>query len=339
MSASGTTSDQRTKLRVGTRSSKLALIQTEYAIEQLTKHHPELQVDVATMKTIGDKIQDIAMSKIGDKGLFTKELEAALETGEIDFVVHSAKDMPTQLADNMELAAVMERVDPRDAVVMSLKNKDKKGLDELPSGSVVGTGSVRRVSQLRRLYPHLEFMDIRGNLNTRMAKLDAEDSPYAALVLAVAGMQRLGAQTRITQTLDNVLHAVGQGALGIEARADDVHMKQLVAKSLGHRPTWLACLAERQLMRALEGGCSVPIGVRTQWSNEGSTLSLQAIVASPDGAEAVEADASAAFASGADASAADACAVDLGARVAALMRERGASKILNAIHPPEPNAN
>ncbi|KAJ1666737.1 porphobilinogen deaminase [Coemansia sp. RSA 1813] len=324
------------QLRVGTRGSQLALIQTEYVVGQLKKQNPALTVHVETIKTIGDKIQDVAMSKIGDKGLFTKELEAALESKAIDLVVHSLKDMPTLLPEDMELAAITEREDPRDAVIMSVKNREVKQLGELPEGSVVGTGSVRRVAQLRRLYPHLQFMDIRGNLDTRMAKLDAEGSPYAALVLAAAGMQRVGAQGRITHKLDNVLYAVGQGALGIEARAADAGTKQFVAQCLSHRRTRLACLAERQLMRDLEGGCSVPIGVRTQWDSDYRRLVLQAIVVSPDGAEAVEAEADASFAPGSSSSE-DACAQDLGARVAATMRERGASKILDAIHTPPQN--
>ncbi|KAJ2394280.1 hypothetical protein GGI23_004749, partial [Coemansia sp. RSA 2559] len=285
------------QLRVGSRGSQLALIQTNHVVAVLKQHDPALAVHVETMKTLGDKIQDVAMSKIGDKGLFTQELEAALASGAIDLVVHSLKDMPTQLPDNMELVAITEREDPRDAVIMSVQNRDVKRLDDLPAGSVIGTGSVRRVAQLRRLYPQLRFMDIRGNLNTRMAKLDADDSPYAALVLAAAGMKRLGEQDRITHMLDSVLYAVGQGALGIEARAGDAGVKQRVAQCLSHRATRLACLAERQLMRDLEGGCSVPIGVRSQWTDS-ERLVLQAIVAAPDGSEAVEADSAASFAAG-----------------------------------------
>ncbi|KAJ2559965.1 porphobilinogen deaminase [Coemansia sp. RSA 1933] len=325
----------RTQIRIGTRGSQLALVQTNHVASLLKQNDPELSVQVETIKTLGDKIQDVAMSKIGDKGLFTQELETALSSKAIDVVVHSLKDMPTLLPDEMQLVAITEREDPRDGVIMSQKNQQIKRLEDLPSGSVVGTGSVRRVAQLRRLYPHLQFMDIRGNLDTRLGKLDAQDSPYAALVLAVSGMKRVGFAHRITYALDNVLYAVGQGALGIEARAEDVAMQGRALQCLDHRRTRLACLAERQLMRALEGGCSVPIGVRTRWIAD-DRLELQAIVVSPDGSQAVDAQDDAAFAAGADHAADDACATALGARVAATMRERGASAILDAIHPPPP---
>ncbi|KAJ2732428.1 porphobilinogen deaminase [Coemansia sp. BCRC 34962] len=274
------------------------------------------------MKTIGDKIQDVALNKFGDKGLFTKELELALEANHIDLVVHSLKDMPTTLPANMALAAITEREDPRDALVMSPRHT-YRSLDELPPGSVVGTGSVRRVAQLRRLYPQLEFMDIRGNLNTRLAKLDAEDSPFDALVLAVAGMARLGLGHRIAQRIDPLLHAVGQGALGIEIRADDQNTRQ-VAMCLNHGATAMACAAERELMRVLEGGCSVPIGAVAHWDEHSSRLELKATVVSPDGQHAVEAQGQA-TADGEEGARA------LGSEVAAMMRERGADRILSAI--------
>ncbi|KAJ1805109.1 porphobilinogen deaminase, partial [Coemansia sp. RSA 2599] len=275
-------------LRVGTRDSKLALIQTDYVIQKIQAAYPALTIKTETMKTIGDKIQDIAMSKFGDKGLFTKELESALEANMIDIIVHSLKDMPTQLPENMTLLAITQREDPRDAVIMSRRNLGKR-ISDLPAGSVIGTGSVRRVAQLRRLYPCLVFQDIRGNLTTRMAKLDAEDSPYAALILAVAGMKRQGLGERISHPLDNVLHAVGQGALGIEVRSDDSKTAEMLSGCLNHRESRLACLAERELMRRLEGGCSVPIGVRTAWSQDKRSLKLSAVVASPDGAKEVRA--------------------------------------------------
>ncbi|KAJ2157422.1 hypothetical protein GGF46_004523 [Coemansia sp. RSA 552] len=310
------------KVRAGSRDSKLALVQTELVIGKLQAGHPGLEVSLETMKTIGDKIQDVAMNKIGDKGLFTKELEAGLSGKMIDLVVHSLKDMPTTLPDNMELAAITAREDPRDAVVMSQANETQySSLEELPAGSVVGTGSVRRVAQLRRLYPGLEFRDIRGNLNTRLRKLD--EGEYDALVLAVAGLKRLGMGGRIAQTLDAVLYAVGQGALGVEVRSDDLHTLDLV-RCLNDMTARRECLAERELMKVLEGGCSVPIGVRSQWTGGGRRLGISAIVASVDGARAVEAEASADVDS-------DQQAMELGARLAALMRERGADAILNEI--------
>ncbi|KAJ2783533.1 hypothetical protein H4R18_001666 [Coemansia javaensis] len=319
-------------LRVGTRGSKLALTQTQTVVAQLTAAHAGLAVATETVRTIGDKIQDVAMSKIGDKGLFTKELEAALAAGAVDAVVHSLKDMPTQLPAGMQLAAVTRREDPRDAVVMAARTRARR-LEDLPAGSTVGTGSVRRVAQLRRQFPHLRFADIRGNIDTRLAKLDAGDSPFDALVLAAAGLRRLGLEARITCTLDETLYAVGQGALGIEARAGDARTAALV-RCLDHRPTRLECLAERELMRVLEGGCSVPIGVLSAWAP--GRLSLRAIVASPDGARAVEAEHSAALSpTEGDPDEADACARALGARVAATMRERGVDDILAAIKRPD----
>ncbi|KAJ2806799.1 hypothetical protein H4R21_000727 [Coemansia helicoidea] len=325
------------RVRVGSRGSKLALTQSRMVVGQLTAAHAGLETELETVKTMGDKIQDVAMSKIGDKGLFTKELETALAGGAVDVVVHSLKDMPTTLPDNMRLAAVTEREDPRDAVVMGARHRGRR-LEDLAAGSTVGTGSVRRVAQLRRLHPHLRFADIRGNIDTRLAKLDAADSPFDALVLAAAGLRRLGLGARIAYTLDGVLHAVGQGALGIETRADDARTAALV-RCLDHRRSRLECLAERELMRVLEGGCSVPIGVLTRWG--AGSLVLRAIVASPDGARAVEAEAAAPLADGAasDGDGDDDRARALGAQVAAIMRGRGVDEILGAIRraaPPPP---
>ncbi|KAJ2608090.1 hypothetical protein H4S08_004584, partial [Coemansia sp. RSA 1365] len=305
------------ELRVGSRDSKLALIQTQLVIDHLQQAYPKLKIKLETMKTIGDKIQDVAMSKIGDKGLFTKELEIALATNAVDLVVHSLKDMPTQLPENMMLAAITVREDPRDAVVMAPRHADKQDLSELPPNSTVGTGSVRRVAQLRRQYPHLQFQDIRGNLTTRLGKLDAEDSTYDAIVLAYAGLHRQGLEERIVQKLDAVLPAVGQGALGVEVRCNDQRTRMLVA-CLNNASSRLECLAERQLMRVLEGGCSVPIGVKSRW--EGSQLYLRAIVAAPGGGKLVEAEAN----DYVDGLEAESRAVALGARLAVLMRERGA---------------
>ncbi|KAJ1784972.1 porphobilinogen deaminase, partial [Coemansia sp. RSA 2167] len=221
---------------------------------------------------------------------------------------------------NMLLAAIHGRADPRDCVIMAPRNQGKK-LEDLAEGSVIGTGSVRRVAQLRRQYPHLEFADVRGNLNTRLAKLDAPDSVYDALVLAVAGIERLQLGARIAHALDTVLYAVGQGALGVEVRADDVQTRELVA-CLNSRSVRLECLAEREVMRVLEGGCSVPIGVRSTW--DGEQLEVKCIVASPDGSQAVEAGTAAQVTN-------DDQARALGVQVAALMRERGADAVLKAI--------
>lgn len=271
---------------IGTRDSELALVQTHWVQQELQQAHPDYAIEVLQMKTQGDKILDVALAKIGDKGLFTKELEAAMLTGRTQLAVHSLKDLPTTLPEGLVLAAITEREDPADAVVMHGR-WDGRTLDELPEGSVIGTSSLRRLAQLRSRYPGFDFQDIRGNLNTRLKKLD--DGKYDAIVLAVAGLRRLGWHERITQVLspEISLHAVGQGALGIECRADDPDILQLVGV-LNHLPTALRCRAERAMLRSLEGGCQVPIGVQSRFDND--TLYLQAVVASLDGQQLIRAE-------------------------------------------------
>ncbi|MGD2181255.1 hydroxymethylbilane synthase [Lusitaniella coriacea] len=266
-------------IRIASRKSQLALVQTYWVQEQLQKHFPERQFDVETMSTQGDKILDVALSKIGDKGLFTKELELGMINKTADLAVHSLKDLPTKLPDGLVLGCVTERINPADALVVHAKHKDKQ-IDTLPEGAVIGTSSLRRLAQLRYHFPHLEFKDVRGNLNTRLAKLD--DGGYDALILAVAGLERLGMRDRVQQTIPSEisLHAVGQGALGIECRADDTEVLELLS-ALEHKPTKYRALAERELLRELEGGCQVPIGANT--TIEGETLTLTGMVASLDG--------------------------------------------------------
>ncbi len=266
-------------IRIGSRKSQLALVQTYWVQEELTRRFPHIQFHVETMSTSGDKILDVALSKIGDKGLFTKELELGMLQNQIDFAVHSLKDLPTNLPEGLMLGCVTERVDPADALVVNEKHKDKQ-LDTLPTGAVVGTSSLRRLAQLRHYYPHLTFKDVRGNVNTRLKKLDAGE--YDAIILAVAGLQRLKMRDRIHQVIPAAisLHAVGQGALGIECRQGDARVLE-VSKALEHEPTRHRCDAERALLRSLEGGCQVPIGVNTEV--EGDALTLTGMVASLDG--------------------------------------------------------
>ena len=266
-------------IRIGSRKSQLALVQTYWVQEQLQKHFADRQFEVHTMSTQGDKILDVALSKIGDKGLFTKELEVGMLRGDIDFAVHSLKDLPTRLPEGLMLGCVTEREDPADALVVHEKNKDKK-LETLPEGAIVGTSSLRRLAQLRHHYPHLSFKDIRGNLNTRLQKLDAGE--YDAIILAVAGLRRLDMADRIHEIIapEISLHAVGQGALGIECRTEDPEVLSLI-KALEHQPTAYRCYAERAFLRELEGGCQVPIGVNT--TIEGDSLTLTGMVASIDG--------------------------------------------------------
>ncbi|WP_026736397.1 hydroxymethylbilane synthase [Fischerella sp. PCC 9605] len=304
-------------IRIGSRKSQLALIQTYWVQEQLQKSFPDISFEVHTMSTHGDKILDVALAKIGDKGLFTKELELGMINQEIDFAVHSLKDLPTRLPEGLALAAITERENPADALVVHEKHKDKQ-IDTLPAGAVIGTSSLRRLAQLRHHFPHFTFKDVRGNLNTRMAKLDAGE--YDALILAVAGLQRLGMGDRIHQVLPKEisLHAVGQGALGIECRAEDTELISLL-KAIEHPETRDRCLAERAFLRELEGGCQVPIGVNTEIN--GKNLTLTGIVASVDGQKLVK-DTIAGSTKDAE---------KLGIELAQRLREQGAQEILDQI--------
>ena len=314
---SPTVSSPPRTIRIGSRKSQLALVQTYWVQAQLQKHFPSRQFDVQTMSTQGDKILDVALSKIGDKGLFTKELEQGMLDNEIDFAVHSLKDLPTHLPDTLFLGCVTERENPADALVVHEKHKDKQ-LDTLPEGAVIGTSSLRRLAQLRYHFPHFTFKDIRGNLNTRLAKLDTGE--YDALILAAAGLQRLDMSDRIHQVIpsDISLHAVGQGALGIECRGNDTEVLELLT-AIAHTPTTQRCYAERSFLRELEGGCQVPIGVNTEL--DGETLTLIGLVASLDGKRLVKDRVIGAATS----------AEELGIELAQRLRQQGAQEILDEI--------
>jgi len=274
-------------IKVGSRKSQLALIQTEYVIEQLKKTNPDTNFEIVSMSTTGDNNLAVALSKIGEKALFTKELETALEDKQVDFVVHSLKDLPTSLPPNMVIGAVLEREDPRDAAVLRVGSSASK-LSDLSAGSVVGTSSLRRAAQLKVAHSSLEFQDVRGNLNTRLRKLDEEGGKYSALILAVAGITRMGWSDRISEFLeaDSCMHAVGQGALGVECREDDEETLKLLS-GLHHRETVLATVAERAFMKTLEGGCSVPVAVNTSVSSV--DVSLTGGVWSLDGSKSLKA--------------------------------------------------
>ena len=304
-------------IRIGSRKSQLALVQTYWVQEQLQKSFPERQFEVETMSTQGDKILDVALAKIGDKGLFTKELEVGMLEESIDLAVHSLKDLPTKLPDGLVLGCVTERVNPADALVVNAKHQDKQ-LDTLPEGAIIGTSSLRRLAQLRHYYPHLTFKDVRGNVNTRLGKLDAGE--YDGIILAVAGLQRLGMGDRIHQIIpsDISLHAVGQGALGIECRANDAEVLEIL-KVLEDIPSRDRCLAERAFLRELEGGCQVPIGVNTQIEND--VLTLTGLVASLDGQKLLK-DSISGSAQQAE---------QLGEDLAQKLRKEGAGEILAAI--------
>lgn len=263
-------------IRIGTRDSVLALWQAEWVKSQLSVIYPEHEFMLVSMKTKGDKILDVPLAKIGDKGLFTKELENGLLRGEIDLAVHSLKDLPTILPEGLSIGAICKREEPRDVFL----SRDGTRLENLPKGSVIGTSSLRRKAQLQHYRADLKFADLRGNLQTRWRKL--EESSMAGIVLAYAGVKRLGWEERITELIpeDIMLSAVGQGSIAIEISAERKDILQLL-KPLHHEETSLAVRAERALMRRLEGGCQVPIGALGIVSPSG--VQLKGMVASLDG--------------------------------------------------------
>ena len=267
-------------LRIATRKSALALWQAEYVKAQLQHHHPELQVELVPMSTQGDKILDTPLAKIGGKGLFVKELEQAILEGRADIAVHSMKDVPVEFPPGLLLHTICPRENPQDAFV----SNQFKSLDQLPQGAVVGTSSLRRQCQIRALRPDLTVRDLRGNVNTRLAKLD--NGEYAAIILAAAGLIRLGFVHRIASLLpiEISLPANGQGAVGIECRSDDSEVQQLLAP-LEHSLTRSCVLAERAMNRKLQGGCQVPIGAYAEI--DGDTLWLRGLVGAVDGSEII----------------------------------------------------
>jgi hydroxymethylbilane synthase len=268
------------RIRIGTRGSPLALIQAEEVRGRLVGLHglDPAGIEIKIIKTSGDKIQDRPLSEVGGKGLFTKEIEEALFDRSIDLAVHSMKDVATILPDGLVIAAILEREDPRDAFI----SLTAKRLDDLPRGAIVGTASLRRHAQVRRLRPDLEVITFRGNVGTRLKKL--EDGQAAATILALAGLKRLGQTERATATMsvDEMLPAVAQGALGLEIRAEDDRMAGLVAP-LAHRATTLAVTAERALLRGLDGSCKTPIAGLAEVN--GDRLHLRGMILTPDGRE------------------------------------------------------
>jgi hydroxymethylbilane synthase len=270
-------------LRIGTRSSALALWQSAYVKDLIERRYPDLRIRLIHIKTTGDRILDSPLSKIGDKGLFTKELEHALLDNRIDIAVHSLKDVTTVLPEGLTIGAVTEREDIRD-VFISHPQKKYTELGDVPVEGIIATGSLRRRCQLLAHRPDLRIADIRGNINTRIQKLDESD--WDGMILALAGLRRLGLQDRVTHIIEPeiVLPAVGQGALGIEIREDDNRLIDLVA-FLDHFPTRCATTAERALLRELEGGCQIPVGAwgRMQTDN----LVMDACVGSLDGSSVV----------------------------------------------------
>lgn len=264
------------RLKLGTRGSQLALWQAHQVARELTSHQLGIEVELVVIKTKGDKILDVALSKIGDKGLFTREIENALLAGEIDLAVHSMKDLPSILAPGLELGAVLPREDPRDVLI------SHRGytLASLPVNAIVGTSSLRRIAQLRNGRPDLRITDLRGNIETRIRKMMEQD--LDAIVLAYAGVRRLGLTTHLTEIIDTqrLLPAVGQGAIAIEVRSDDGRAAAILS-NVNHQPTYSVTLAERAFLGELEGGCQVPIGCLG--SIHGEELFLEGLIAALDG--------------------------------------------------------
>jgi hydroxymethylbilane synthase len=300
-------------IRIATRRSPLALWQAEHVAERLRSLYPGLATELLPMVTRGDKLLDAPLAKLGGKGLFVKELEQSLWEGEADIAVHSMKDVPVELPPGLHIAAMLQREDPHDAFVAT-RHASLRGL---PAGAVVGTSSLRRQCQLRARFPELRWLDLRGNVNTRLGKLNSGECD--ALILAAAGLKRLGMAALITEILESdvSLPAIGQGALGIECREDDERTHALLS-GLHDEDTAVCLTAERAVNRRLHGGCQVPIaGFATV---DGDRVSLRALVAAPDGAVILRAEAAAARVA----------ANELGVAVADELLAQGAGEILRA---------
>jgi len=272
------------KLRIATRKSPLALWQADYVKHQLLLHHPNLQVELIAMSTRGDKLLDAPLAKVGGKGLFVKELEVAMLEGRADIAVHSMKDVPMEFPEGLALAVICEREDPTDAFVSNHYTE----LEQLPDNAVVGSSSLRRQSQIRAKFPNLQIKDLRGNVNTRLDKLDNGD--YDALILASAGLIRLDMADRIASRLDTdrCLPAAGQGAVGIECRANDSQILEFLAP-LHHLDTAACVMAERAVNRRLQGGCQVPIACYAELHTDHQSISLRGLVGTVDGQTLLEA--------------------------------------------------
>lgn len=303
----------REKLVIGTRRSALALWQSEY-IKSLVEEATGLPVELKHIVTKGDKILDVPLAKVGGKGLFTKELEVELLAGTVDLCVHSMKDVPTELPEGCILAGMPKRVDPRDVLV----SHNGETLETLPAGGRVGTSSLRRISQVRALRPDVEIVDIRGNLDTRMRK--AEDGDVDVVILAAAGIKRLGFSDRISSFIptEQMVSAVGQGAIGIEIREGDDFMAEVCAQ-ISDADTMVCVTAERIVMNRLDGGCQVPIGAYARI--EGDSIVMDAMVGSVDGSTIIRTQVTGEIGD----------PVSLGLQAVADLRDKGAVDILNAI--------
>lgn len=301
-------------LRIATRNSPLALWQAEDVKARVEALDSGVSVELLKMTTKGDQLLDSPLAKIGGKGLFVKELETAILDGKADIAVHSIKDVPAVLPEGLQVVHIMDRENPHDAFVSNKYDKP----ENLPEGAIVGTCSLRRQAQIMARFPHLVVHNLRGNVNTRLAKLD--NGEYDAIILAAAGLIRLEMQQRIASELsvEDSLPAAGQGIVGIETRVDDASTHAIIDR-LHHQPTSYRVMAERALSARLDGGCQVPIGAFSQL--QGEQIWLRGLVATPDGTHIVTADASAHHSK----------AVDLGVQVAELLLRKGADEILKGL--------
>ncbi|MEE4286712.1 MAG: hydroxymethylbilane synthase [Mariniphaga sp.] len=267
---------EKKTVKIGTRGSQLALFQAELTKKFLLEKFPGIEVKIVIIKTKGDKILDVALSKIGDKGLFTKEIENALLAGEVDMAVHSLKDLPTALPEGLKLGAVLERAEYRDALV----SKDGRKLHELTENDVIATSSLRRKASLLRYNKNFQIVDIRGNVNTRLRKM--EEGYCDAMIMAAAGLQRLELNNYITEIIipEIIIPAASQGIIAIESRIGDTETEKFL-NAINHESSWIAGEAERGFLRAIEGGCQVPVGCHSQILGE--KIALTGFVASMDG--------------------------------------------------------
>lgn len=309
------------RIVIGTRGSRLALWQAEWVKAELQRLHPALTIDLNIIKTTGDKILAVPLAQIGGKGLFVKEIEEAMLRYEADIAVHSMKDVPTEFPDGLHLAVICKREDPHDAFIAPMKDGKPTvaSFRDLPEGACVGTSSLRRACQLRSIRPDLKIAQLRGNLDSRFRKLD--EGKFDAIILAVAGVKRLGMENRITEVLpaDVSLPAIGQGAVGIESRIDDPEINALIAP-LDHPATSLCVRAERSLLKRLEGGCQVPIAAHAEWTN--GTLRLDGLVGSVSGDSIIRESATGS----------DAAPEALGIALANILLQRGAKRILDEVY-------
>ncbi len=309
-------------LKIGTRGSRLALAQSQWVKEEIEKQHKDINVELIKISTTGDKYLEAPLSKVGGKGLFVKEIEDALLNKRIHMAVHSMKDVPAELPEGLMLSAFPEREDPRDALI----SRDNLNIDQLPPGSKVGTSSLRRAAQLLHIRPDLEIVSLRGNVDTRLRKLESGD--LQAIVLAAAGLKRLGLSSLISHTIpdDKILPAIGQGALGLEVRSDDVDTVEIL-NFLDHEQTRLTVSAERSFLKELQGGCQVPIAGFARLL--GTQLRLKGLVAELDGSGAIMDEITGP----------ESQAVDLGTELARKLLTSGADRILENVYGKGPHAS